>query len=308
MANPVTTTALDIEQVLVGGDLSRLNPEQRVTYYNRVCESVGLNPLTRPFDYITLNNKLTLYCKRDATDQLRKLNGVSVKLSEPRIVDGVCIVRAEAVDKNGRSDEATGAVYIGQLKGEALANAYMKAETKAKRRVTLSICGLGWLDETEVGASEEPPPRPTRAMFPSEFRTAPTVPDVDREHVDHDTGEITDELAGEATHPPAVRKVEGASVRTDEAGRDSSPRPAPSAPVPMVMIRCGVTAEGRADWAGWLAQARDAVNGLSTISQVDAWEGMHTVLLNSLEAQSKKTAARFREHLAATRVVLGPPA
>jgi hypothetical protein len=31
-----------------------------------------------------------------------------------------------------------------------LANALMKAETKAKRRVTLSIAGLGWLDETEL--------------------------------------------------------------------------------------------------------------------------------------------------------------
>jgi hypothetical protein len=30
------------------------------------------------------------------------------------------------------------------------ANTILKAITKAKRRVTLSICGLGWLDETEV--------------------------------------------------------------------------------------------------------------------------------------------------------------
>jgi hypothetical protein len=36
------------------------------------------------------------------------------------------------------------------LKGEARANAELKAVTKAKRRATLSICGLGWLDETEV--------------------------------------------------------------------------------------------------------------------------------------------------------------
>jgi hypothetical protein len=39
---------------------------------------------------------------------------------------------------------------VGNLKGDALANALMKAETKAKRRVTLSIAGLGWLDETEL--------------------------------------------------------------------------------------------------------------------------------------------------------------
>jgi hypothetical protein len=34
--------------------------------------------------------------------------------------------------------------------GDVLANALMKAETKAKRRVTLSLAGLGWLDETEL--------------------------------------------------------------------------------------------------------------------------------------------------------------
>jgi hypothetical protein len=30
------------------------------------------------------------------------------------------------------------------------ANAQMKAVTKGKRRLTLSLCGLGWLDETEI--------------------------------------------------------------------------------------------------------------------------------------------------------------
>jgi len=47
-------------------------------------------------------------------------------------------------------DQAKGAVVIGNLKGEAKANAIMKAETKAKRRVTLSICGMGWTDESEI--------------------------------------------------------------------------------------------------------------------------------------------------------------
>jgi hypothetical protein len=41
-------------------------------------------------------------------------------------------------------------VPLGNLKGDALANALTKSETKAKRRVTLSIAGLGWLDETEL--------------------------------------------------------------------------------------------------------------------------------------------------------------
>jgi len=41
-------------------------------------------------------------------------------------------------------------VPIQGLKGLDLANAFLKCETKAKRRVTLSICGLNMLDETEV--------------------------------------------------------------------------------------------------------------------------------------------------------------
>ncbi len=36
------------------------------------------------------------------------------------------------------------------LKGEAKANAQLKAITKGKRRVSLSLSGLGLLDETEV--------------------------------------------------------------------------------------------------------------------------------------------------------------
>lgn len=138
-----------MESVLIQGDLSKLNEEQRVSYYNRVCESIGVNPLTKPFEYMTLNGKLTLYAKRDATDQLRSIKNVSVKIISREKVGDVFTVTAQASIGN-RTDESIGAVHIGNLRGDGLANALMKAETKAKRRVTLSICGLGWLDETEV--------------------------------------------------------------------------------------------------------------------------------------------------------------
>jgi hypothetical protein len=59
-------------------------------------------------------------------------------------------VTARATDRAGRSDESIGAVAIGGLKGDALCNALMKAETKAKRRATLAIVGLSFLDESEV--------------------------------------------------------------------------------------------------------------------------------------------------------------
>ena len=46
---------------LILGDLAGLKQDERLAYYKAVCESVSLNPLTKPFDYITLNGKLTLY-------------------------------------------------------------------------------------------------------------------------------------------------------------------------------------------------------------------------------------------------------
>jgi hypothetical protein len=140
----------DIEQVIMMGDLSKLTSNQRVIYYNDVCKSVGLNPMTRPLEYIVLNGRLTLYARKDATEQLRALKGVSIEKLEEKIVGDVYIVKATAKTRDGRTDTSTGAVAFGHLKGDAQANALMKAETKAKRRVTLSICGLGFLDEMEV--------------------------------------------------------------------------------------------------------------------------------------------------------------
>jgi len=151
--NQLTATnakAKKLELVLIGGDLSSLTPDEKVSYNNSVCASVGLNPLTRPFEFIRLNGKEVLYAKRDATDQLRKVHAVSIKITAREILEGIYVVTALAKDSTGREDESTGAVSIDGLKGEARANAMLKAETKAKRRVTLSICGLGLLDETEI--------------------------------------------------------------------------------------------------------------------------------------------------------------
>lgn len=140
-----------MESVLIDGDLSKLSAEQRVTYYNKVCESVGLNPLTRPFEYQRFNGKLSLYARKEAAEQLRFIHKVSIYRMDKETIEGVCVVTSYAKTADGREDVAVGAVNISNLKGEALANGIMKAETKSKRRVTLSICGLGMLDETEIG-------------------------------------------------------------------------------------------------------------------------------------------------------------
>lgn len=180
MTNALATTGamMDVatmDQVLIGGDLSGLNPQQRLMYYKALCDSVGLNPLTKPFDYLQLDGKLVLYAKKDCTDQLRTIKGISVKMVDKQNIDNVYIATARATDPNGREDEDVGAVSLVKeggiwktnqggkrffesdgtcqpLTAEARANAMMKAHTKAKRRVTLSICGLGMLDESEVSS------------------------------------------------------------------------------------------------------------------------------------------------------------
>jgi hypothetical protein len=139
-----------VEKVVIGGDLSTLNAAQRAEYYAAVCRSLGLNQLTKPFEYLNLNGKLRLYALRDCADQLRRLHGISIYIAKRERLSDIYVVTARAKDRQGREDESTGAVTVGNLKGDALANALMKAETKAKRRVTLSIAGLGWLDETEL--------------------------------------------------------------------------------------------------------------------------------------------------------------
>lgn len=169
-----------VERVVIAGDLSKLQPADRVAYYRATCESLGLNPLTKPFEYITLNGKLTLYARKDATDQLRNAHRISIVSLERERIDDVYIVTARARTMDGRTDESTGAVNVQGLKGDALANALMKAETKAKRRVTLSICGLGWMDESEVDST-------------------PAI----RVQVDQATGEIVDAQPTPAPRKPA---------------------------------------------------------------------------------------------------------
>jgi hypothetical protein len=137
------------------GDLSDLTTKQRAQYYQHVCESLGLNPLTKPFEFLTLNGKLRLYALRDCTDQLRRLHGISIYIANRERMGDIYVVTARAKDRTGREDESTGAVPLENLKGDALANALMKCETKAKKRVTLSIAGLGWLDETELDTIRE---------------------------------------------------------------------------------------------------------------------------------------------------------
>ena len=84
------------------------------------------------------------------TDQLREKHSISIVITNKEMVDDIYVVTAMATMPDGRTDTDDGAVSVSGLRGEAHANALMKTVTKAKRRVTLSISGLGMLDESEA--------------------------------------------------------------------------------------------------------------------------------------------------------------
>jgi len=139
-----------IASIALNGDISELNRTQRVLYYTAYCKSLGLNALAKPFDIIELKGKTILYPNKECAAQLRELKGVSIDKIHTEKQDDMYIVVVKGHDKTGKTDCEIASVPVEGLKGESLCNAMMKATTKAKRRLTLSLCGLGSLDETEI--------------------------------------------------------------------------------------------------------------------------------------------------------------
>lgn len=164
------------------GDLSKLSQKEKEDYYIAICESLNLNPVTQPFNYLTLRDrktgrtKLVLYAKRDCTDQLSSMQKLSRQIIEEKVLfDSIYTVTARVTSPDGRITENTGKVNIKGLTGDDLANALMKAETKAFRRAILGHCGLGFNDETEVETIPEavlnagnPVPAPEKTEAPDD--------------------------------------------------------------------------------------------------------------------------------------------
>jgi len=151
-----------IASLVIKGDLKGLNPQQKVEYYNYRCNQAGLDPAAKPFDLLVLNGKEILYANASATQQLTGKRNLSHQITGRELVDGVYCVFCRVSSPDGQSTENMGAVPIEGLKGEAKANAMLKATTKAIRRTVLAHCGLGMMDETETetipGAVKAPLP------------------------------------------------------------------------------------------------------------------------------------------------------
>jgi hypothetical protein len=136
--------------LVTSGDAAKLDPTQKLQYYKARCEAAGLDPRTAPFQFIKLNGKEVLYAKKEVTDQLANKNGIRAEILSQHTDQDIRTVVVRAIAKDGRQTDEIGCVPVKGLGGADLANAYMKAVTKAKRRAILSLCGLGMMDEAEL--------------------------------------------------------------------------------------------------------------------------------------------------------------
>lgn len=152
------TTAAAIEKAILKNDLSALTEIERVQYNLAACRSLGLNPVTRPFDYIVQDGTMSLYLNAVGVAQLRAICGISTKIKERSHDKEFVYCTAIAWDSSGRSEEATAILslidkYGKEITGQAKANLLMKAETKAKRRATLALRGIPWNDSGDIKSS-----------------------------------------------------------------------------------------------------------------------------------------------------------
>lgn len=152
-----------LAHVLGTGDLYQLSNEQRVAHYLTLCESLSLNALSRPFQWIEFQETndsppvLTLYFKPAGAAQMLRNHHVSVRYSRKDIVGELFVCEVEGRTPDGRVGTASKYVPLtgrfGRLTGKHLANAFMSAESGALRRLALAMFGLSSGPDADEAAS-----------------------------------------------------------------------------------------------------------------------------------------------------------
>lgn len=151
---------IDIAQrALMRGDLRGLDKDQIASVVATMTERMGVSPALAPIDIIpTREGKLVLYINARGAAELRKRHGISIDSLEPIKTDpDVVVLRCVVSDPDGKRDSAIGACEYDPARPGTIARAWMVAETRAKRRATMSAVGIFLEAESdEVEAPEDP--------------------------------------------------------------------------------------------------------------------------------------------------------
>jgi hypothetical protein len=134
--------------VNAGGDLTSLSADEKYQYCKLMAEKVGLEKEVAPFKILNLEGRQILYADKGTAEMLRKKHELSFTQPVYEREDNVLSCTLGITDGK-RTDYDCGAVSIEGLGSVDYANAKMACMTKAKRRATLSFCGVGMIDESE---------------------------------------------------------------------------------------------------------------------------------------------------------------
>lgn len=245
------------------GDYSSMTREEKAALYLSVSKALGLDPRMAPLAFITIDGREVLYANKGATDQLARVHRVTRTVTDgPKIITietaggrslalAYCQVEASLADGRRETDIGTVPVFDP-------ANAMMHAITKAKRRATLAILGLGMLDVAEVAD--------VAAAAPDRIKTERQVGDTreatPRAEVPRGVHVVRDDAAprpADEHDAPAPAWIESlllrlAAIDTDQALVDFIAREAPDA--------------SHEQSAGWLEAARERFSEITGIGNV----------------------------------------
>jgi hypothetical protein len=269
------------EKVLGQGNLADMDRAARARYLLYVCQLLGVNPFTRPFEIISFRDQTVLYARKEATEQLARNFGVTTEVVRraPDEFLGVYVteVRASYRTPAGevRSADAIGAVPYLDAGGKMIpvlerANVVKKSETQGRRRAVLGLLGLGIFDR----AGERDPD----AVVDRHGNLAQRAP----------LGELpqssrtTEEIFGD--EPPDTYRG-GPTVRAEAARREEILTPtddeiAAAAAEPIEVVAAPLA--GRVDYDGPKVIARGARRSLAVIVPVEVSDAARTAVGSAL--------------------------
>lgn len=133
------------------GSVTHLDKSTKSMLLVKLGNYLGLNQYVQPFRiYRDVNGDEFLYATKECCAELRHINGISVTDIQTSFEGELVYVKATGINNKGRLSTEIGSVNIAVLDGQDKANGVMWATTKAKRRLTLDLSGLGVLADVEV--------------------------------------------------------------------------------------------------------------------------------------------------------------
>ncbi len=150
------------------GDVIHFNDEEKLQIMHMICKRLGVDPISRPLELLKLpgTDKMPAreiwYLSATGCELIAGIWKMSFRIKEKGIEkdEGVAYYVIEGkIPDTDRVDEATAYVECGtrltngEVKlwfGTQMANARMKAETKARRRLIRRLTGLDFIDEDDI--------------------------------------------------------------------------------------------------------------------------------------------------------------